>query len=533
MAVFAKHGFREVVERIKLGRYILSMVTSDEVATLTTEERLRLSFEELGPTFVKFGQLMASRPDMIPETLIAEFSKLHDQVPGLAWGEIKKVIETELGTAIGEVFSDFNEQPLAAASIAQVHRATLKSGQQVVVKVQRPGIRGIIENDIGVLYQLAGLLEKYIPEVRVFNVVGIVDEFCRTLELETNFLVEGNNIRRFIANFGENSEVVIPHVYLNLSTPKLLVLDFIDGVPLSNKTCLAQEGVDREILFRIAFRSFLKMVFRDGLFHGDLHAGNLIVLPENKVGLIDFGAVGRLNRKTQNIIANMLVALATEDYEQLAFEYVELAPFNERTDVDKFARDLRDLIAPYHGLTLREFSAGRLLMDSTAIAGRHSLTVPSELILFFRSLMQLEGIGRSIKEEFDFFAVASEFVTELLSDRYDPSRVVKNVAHTGKEMASLLAILPRQVKFFIRKINSPDHAFTVKIGQFPELRHSLETSFNLLFLGLIMGSIILSSSILLLIERGPQWGGVSVFSLIGYGLAAVLGIVAFFNYIKK
>jgi ubiquinone biosynthesis protein len=284
----------------------------------TTAERLRMSFEELGPTFVKFGQLLATRPDLVPIEYSEEFKKLHDRVLGVEWAGIEAVLDDHFGKDWERVFLSFDKNALAAASIAQVHSAVLQSGEKVVVKVQRPAIEPVIEEDLGILYQLAELLEKYVPETSPFSPVGIVDEFARALELETNFVIEANNIRRFQENFTQEPNIKIPNVHSDLSGRRVLVLEALDGIPLSQKNALDQEGINPESVLRVGLRCYLKMVFTDGLFHGDLHAGNMFVLPNNRIGLVDFGVVGRLNRKTQSAIANMLVALAGEDYDRLA-----------------------------------------------------------------------------------------------------------------------------------------------------------------------------------------------------------------------
>ena len=402
VGVFAKNGFQNVAERLKLGRFILERLNAAEaVEKYTAPERLRMAFEELGPTFVKFGQLLATRPDLVPEDVVEEFKRLHDNVAGVPFDEIQQVLERQFGASITTVFREIDPNPLAAASIAQVHRATLNDGTPVVVKVQRPGVARIIRDDVHILYFLADLLNRYVPELRPYNPHAIVDEFFKTLELETNFIVEANNIRRFIDNFRNDPTIKIPHVYLEYSGNEVLVLEALQGVPLSHKRSFAQDGVDRDMVMRTGIRAYFKMVFRDGLFHGDLHAGNLFIMPDNRLGLIDFGIVGRLNRRTQDAIANMFVSLYSEDYERLAYEYVELAPYNDKIDVDEFARDLQALLAPYFGLSMKNVNLGLLLMRSTAVAAKHHLTLPAELMLFFKSVVTVEGMGRMIADDFD------------------------------------------------------------------------------------------------------------------------------------
>lgn len=534
VGVFARHGFYNVAERIKLGQFIIARLSpAANTEKYSTAERIRMSFEELGPAFVKLGQLLASRPDLVPEDFVLEFSKLHDQVRPLPFTVIEQVLSEEFGPQLYEHFESFDSLPLGSASIAQVHRARLKNGKSVVVKVQKPGIVQTINEDINILYFLAELLEKYIEETIPFNPTGIVDEYFKTLELETNFVVEANNLRRFSENFSTDSQIKIPLVEFELTTERVLTMEALDGIPLSSNQALNQTGVMPAEIIKIGMRAYLKMVFADGLFHGDLHAGNFFVMPHNQIGLIDFGVVGRLNHKTQSAIASMLVALSKEDYERLAFEYIDLAPFSEKVNVDLFAKELRDLVAPYYGLTLKNVNMGLLLLKSSAIAAKHHLQIPTELMLYFKSLVAIEGLGKKIEPNFDFLQYSIEFASELIQHQYDPARTMQDLAQLARESKSLLHSLPRQMTFLLRKINSPEHSFKLRINDIQDLKKSVELSFNLLFLALIMGSLILSASFISVHESTNLVAGMPTASFVCYWLAGLLGIIAFFNYIKK
>ncbi len=485
-----------------------------------------MAFEQLGPTFVKLGQLLATRPDLIPTDFVEEFRKLQHQVAPISFQEIEKVLTGHFGQDLEVVFESFDQRPLAAASIAQVHRAVLRTGEPVVVKVQRPGIGPIIQEDTGVLYTLADLIEKYVPEARPYNPVGIVDEFTKNLALETNFIVEANNIRRFAENFSSQPEIKIPHVYREFTGRKVLVMEELQGIPLSQRNALDQEGINPELVLKRGLKAYLKMVFSDGLFHGDLHAGNMFVLPDNRIGLIDFGMVGRLNRKTQSAIANMLLALAEEDYDRLAYSYIDLAPFTEQSDVDVFARQLRDLIAPYFGLTMKHMNVGRLLLDSTGVAARQGLVLPADLVLFFKSIVTIEGMGRIIVEDFDFLQHSLQFADELVKSRYEPQKIAKDLSFLARDMNVLLSGLPRQIRQSLRKFNSPEYASKIEVRGSEDFLKTLRSGFALMFLGLILGSLILGSSLLLSQASDPQsfWLAIG-----GLGLSIGLGI---FSYLR-
>ena len=420
----------------------------------------------------------------------------------LTFAEIEPVLTNHFGMPVEKIFSRFDHEARAAGSIAQVHMAELSDGKPVVVKVQRPGVEKILIEDLGVLYFLANLIERYIPESKVFRPVTVVNEFARAVDLETNFVIEANNIRRFQENFASESNIKIPNVYTERSGRRVLVMEALEGKPLSQKNALAQEGIDPEAVLKTGLRCYLKMVFTDGLFHGDLHAGNMFVLPNNRIGLIDFGVVGRLNRATQAAIANMLVALAAEDYDRLAFEYIDLAPYTDHVDSDLFARDLRDLIAPYYGLTMKHVNVGRLLLESTEIAARYELILPSELIMFFKSIVAIEGMGRTIVSDFNFLAYSLEFASELVQSRTEPRKIMRDFSAVGRDFQSLFAIFPRQTKQLIRRVSSPEFALPIELREFEKFRLTVRNSARTIFWGLVIASLILSAAILFSHYRG-------------------------------
>ena len=450
-----------------------------------------MAFEQLGPTFVKLGQLLATRPDLIPIQYSQEFRKLHDQVSGVPFTDIEAILVSHFGAPLDQVFASFDPVPLAAASIAQVHRARLKDGSSVVVKVQRPGVERVMQDDLQIMAVLAELAERYIPEIRPYNPCGILDEFGRNMEMETNFIIEANNVRRFAINFADDPDIKIPKVYSEYTGRRVLVLEALDGVPLSHSGALQRDDVQPEEILKRGLRAYMKMVYSDGLFHGDLHAGNVLLLPNNKIGLIDFGIVGRLNRKTQAAIANMFLALAEEDYDRLAYLYIDLAPFSERVDVDQFARDIRDLIAPYFGLTTKSVNLGRLMMDSTAVAARHGLILPPELVLFFKSIVSLEGMGRLLLKDFDFLSYSLEFSKELINVPVEPKRVFSEASVLARDVNSLVSSLPRQLKQVLRRLNDPDFHLQIRSAEIEALRKSVDRGAWVIFWGLIGAALVL------------------------------------------
>lgn len=531
--MLAKHGFRNVLEKAKLGRFLLEKFSSEEhLEKFSAAERLRMSFEELGPTFIKLGQLLSTRPDLIPLSFANELKKLQDHVQPVEFSEIEKILKTKF-PSLDDVFLHIDEKPLATASIAQVHSARLRTGEDVVIKVQRPGILKLINDDLDVLYFIADLIETSVPELRVYNFTAIVDEFFKTMSLETNFMIEANNIVRFQKNFENDPTIKIPKVYHEHSNEQILVMELIKGIRLSQPLALKQDGVEPLEVAKKGMRTFFKMVFQDRFFHGDLHAGNIFIMPNNQFGLVDFGVVGRLSLKTRDSIANMFVALAQEDYESLAQEFVDLSHSAHETNTELFARDLRDLIAPYFGLSFKNVNTGRLLMEAASLAGHHKVQVPSELMLFFKSIITVEGMGRDIVEDFDVLSQTLEIASEIIKAKYDPQRVMRDLNHLLKDSVTLLKDLPRQLQYSLKKKNLPNQHQLIKIDELSEVKKSLETSSNLIFLGIVIGSLVLAGAIALDKQAVPFIFDMGFVSTMCFGFAIFLGFAAFYNFMKK
>jgi ubiquinone biosynthesis protein len=538
VGVFAKHGFHNLAERIRLGRYLLERMSSDSnLEKFTTAERLRMSFEELGPTFVKLGQLLASRPDLIPQNFADEFSKLHDRVQPLPFSVIEEVLKKEFGETLNQKFSNFDQEPLGSASIAQVHRATLVSGESVVVKVQRPGILEVIKEDLNVLLFISELAHQYLPEARAFNLIGIVEEYARTLELETDFIVEANNIRRFRANFEMEPSVKIPLVYFSYCTHRVLTMEALPGLPITQRSLSDLEAADPLFdsyeIVRRGLKAYMKMVFIDGFFHGDLHAGNFFILPGNQIGLVDFGVVGRLAPSTRSAIAAMLIALSKEDYESLAIEFTDLGHDSFDVNVDRFAKDLRNLLSPYFGLTIKEVNVGKLLLSAASVAAKTGLEVPSELMLFFKSIVSIEGLGHRLRPDFDVLSFAIEFSGELVRDSYDPKQLLSTTTRAGRDTKNLLQHLPRQLLMLTRKLNNPSSYERVRIENAEDFKSALEGSFRLLFLGVLISSLLLSGALVLALSSSNFVLGLPGYSVFAFSSAFFLGFFAAFNYFRN
>jgi ubiquinone biosynthesis protein len=497
LRVFARHGFTDVAERMGLDRFIparLSSLITDE-SDEPSEFRLRLAFEQLGPTFIKLGQVLAARPDLIPESYVEELKKLQDHVATLPFETVRNVVEKQLGKPLSECFQSFEEIPIAAASIAQVHGAVLKSGESVVVKIQRPDIGGVIQQDLALLEFLSKLLEKFVPESRIFGPTIIVNEFFRTLKLELDFNIEANNIARISENLREFKDLRIPKVYKAYSTKSILTLERFYGIPLTNLEEIKRKGYDLKRLNDVGARSFFKSVIKDGIFHGDLHAGNLFVLEDGKLGLIDFGIVGRLSRRSRGQFASMVLAITTEDFEALCYQYADLGSAGPAVDFEGFQREVRNALSPYLGLKAKDVNSGQVLIEATKIATKYQIRVPGDWMLVFKALFTVEGLGRAMDPEFDMMVLGRELMSDLVKEQLSPENFAKDAAWVAKDVMALALVLPRQIRWMFRKWNADGFAFEIKSPQITELSDTLEKNNRKLSLSILAGGFAIAGAL--------------------------------------
>lgn len=541
--VFLKHGFGQVIEQVQLGRYIpfkkrlRSFGTWPALKSPTVPERLRMAFAELGPSFIKLGQLLSSRPDLVTVLFASELKKLQDDVPPFPEHEARQIIESEFGRPLNEVFSSFDERPIAAASIAQVHKATLIDGSDVIIKVQRPGIREQIESDVNILFTIARLLDRYVSESRFFNPIGIVDEFSRTIRKELDFTEEGRNCTRFRRNFEGFSGIYIPKIYARYVTEKVLVMERVEGTRIDDIKAIEKMGFDRCELARTGVNAFFKQILEDGFFHADPHPGNIIVMPSGDITFVDFGIVGRVSDEMKGTMANTFLALMRKDFDGLIDQYLALGMFAEHTDIDIFRRefkaDLVDFMEPLYDLTLQEFDLSIYLDMITRLAIKHNLKMPSDLLLINKAMLILENIGRQLDPMFNFIAAAEPYAARLLQERISPSRFYEKAKDNIGEFSDFVSIFPRQMKQIIRKVLKDDIHIKMYHINLPEFIKDMDRSSNRISFAMLVSAMILSSAILHASGAGPTIFGFSLLALSAFGFAFLLGVWLIISIIRS
>ncbi len=525
--ILSRHGFNQILEAVGLGRLLpLSRRfhgRSGLVGDIPVPVQVRMALEDLGPSFIKLGQMLATRPDLVPPDFVEEFRKLQDRVPPFSFEQARAIVEEEVGAPMAEVFAEVDPEPLAAGSIAQAHRARLPDGTRLVLKVQRPGIERTVSHDLSALYLLVGLIERYIPESRSLNLRGIVDEFSRVIRREMDFFLEAANTERFRQNFEGFEGIVVPGVVWELTTKRLLALESIDGTPVDDVDALRGRGVDPTALSRVAARAFLKQVFDDGLFHGDLHGGNLLVTPKGDLAFLDFGAVGYLSEDVQEGLGQLFVALISRDYAGLAEGYVRMGALDDTVDLRSFQRDLREMIEPYYGRPLRDLRIGEILRQASEIAISHRIRIPPDLVLLARSTLTVEGVTRILDPDFLILDEATPYARKLLLHRLDPRRQARLAYRTARDVRDFVRAVPAQLTRLLQRMLEGKFAVDFVHQGYEPMMLEMDRSSNRVSFSLIISALIIGSSLIVLSGKGPLLWEFPVFGILGFLLAGVLG----------
>ncbi len=492
---------------------------------LTTAERIRCVLEELGPTFIKLGQVASTRADIFPPDIIEELKKLQDAVPPVSFSEVKKVVERSLKMPLKKAFKDFQRKPVASASIAQVHYAVLHDGTEVAVKVKRPDIEEIIDADLSVMFFLAKLIYRHIPASRRYRPVEVVEEFSRVIHNELDLSIEGSNATIFARIFKDDPTVKIPAVYWEYTTQDVLTMERVGGIPLDEAERIREKGLDIKKIAENGIRAFFKQVFDHGIFHGDLHPGNIFTTDEGVIVYVDFGIVGRLDRRLRYYLATMLFHLVRQDYHRMALLHREMGLIGKDVDIFEFENALRDIAEPIFGKTLEEINISALLMKLIQTARRFRMKLQPNLLLLQRSMVIMEGVGRQIYPEINMWEVARPLIFRwMLKEKLSPGAYLEKGREFTDELTSTLFDLPGQFHSLLTTTLKDE----LKLGfihyGLEDLSHSINTAGRSIATGLIIMALLLASTLVLVYEKGPSLMGVPYLSIAGFGLAFILGI---------
>lgn len=529
--VLLKYGFDDIAERLKLDRLIRfgrkvsrKAKEAEKYGHMTTAQRARMALADLGPTFIKLGQVLSTRPDLVPLVFVKELEKLQDDVPPFPSDDAKKIVSAELNKAIDDLFLSFSDVPIAAASIAQVHKAILKTGQPVAVKIQRPKISHMIETDISILYDLAGIAEKYFPESELYNPKAIVDEFAKTIRAEMDFVREGRNIDRFRNFLLNDNSIYLPQVFWECTTPNVLVMEYIEGEKISEIDFTQRTDLDRKIIARNGAMLTLKTIFELGLFHADPHPGNIFVMRNNILAPLDFGMVGRLDEQTKNYLRNLLIAIVERNIDKIIKIFIDAEIIDESRDTRLLRIDLNDFIDRYYGIPLNQLEIGKLFGDLIEVLRRHRIALLTDVVLMAKALATIESIGSSLDPDFNLMTLAEPYAKKLMAQPILPKKQLKEIKQFAEDTEQLIKILPSELKYILRKIKKGRMNLIFEHRGLERLILELDKSSNRLSFSLIIAALIVGSSLIIVSGKGPFLFGLSIFGIFGYVIAAILGL---------
>ena len=523
IGTLARHGFGDLVRRMRLERTferageMLHIPRDENSSPLEPAERARRVLEELGPTFVKLGQILATRGDLFPPEWIAEFGKLQDAAPAVPFADIRAQLTEDLGEAPEAVFAELDTAPLAAASLAQVHRARLADGTAVVLKVRRPGIRPVIEADLRLLGRLAEIVEAEAPDLRRYRPREIVRQFAQSLRPELDFSAEGRNAERIAASFADHPEIVVPRIHWQWTGERLNVQDFLEGIPGRNVAAL-NAGFDRRLLARRGATAVLKMMLEDGFFHADPHQGNVFYLPDNRLGFIDFGMVGRLPEQRRYEVAELLHGLVDRNAGMVAGVLLGWSSDTEGDDA-ALRDEIERFVDEYHGVPLKQLDFGAMLADMVGILREHGLALPPDLALMFKAFITLEGLGSQLDPDFDIAAEAAPFLKQVLVAHHSPEALARRGWSALTSAVDLLAGLPHDLGRLLRTARRGTLRVEVEVPPLKAFGDRLDRAASRLTIGIVTAALIVGSSIALTVDRGNSTSTVGLLGFIG----AVLG----------
>jgi len=526
--VLLKHGFGYFLKELQLhsmlplSQRIMRSGLGREIS-LPFPVRARLVLEELGVVSTKFGQFLSTRPDIVSPELAVELAKLQDNVKPFEFKFARERIEKELKVPLGELFEYIEEKPLASASIGQVHRARLKNGKTVIVKVQRPGIEESIEIDLAILMDLARLAEKHMASMRSLGPVALVEEFSRSLRRELDYVREGRNAERFRKNFKGIEYVHIPVVYWDYTTKHVLTMEYLKGIKVSDVDKIRKAKLNPKKIAEYGAKTSMKQVLVDGFFHADPHPGNIFVTKKGMIAFMDFGMTGFLDLKTKKELANLFISIIAQDTEKTMEWLFRIIRVDSTADLEGFKRDVNEMIAQYYGVSLKEVEIGGLLNELIALAHTYRVKVPSNLLLLVKAMITIEGIGRQLDPGFNLAKVAQPFAKKLLKERLSPKRIMQKWAENLLELNDLGAELSSRLNRILQKIEAGSLKMDVQHQGLGEFTSELNKSSNRIAISLIISAIIVGSSLIIISNKGPFVFRMPAIGLAGFCFAALLG----------
>ncbi|MGZ5026167.1 MAG: ABC1 kinase family protein, partial [Methylobacter sp.] len=537
-SVLIRYGFGGFVRGLGMGRAleragrVLHWQHVDDYVKLDMPQRIRHVLEELGPTFIKLGQILATRVDLFSPQYIAEFEKLQDQVPPMTLEELLPQLEEDLGGSIDEFFSEFDREPLAAASIAQVHKAVLKDGTPVILKIRRPGLRKLIEADLRLLSRLVDIAESESQELRRFHPKEVLRQFNQSLRRELDLAAECRNAERVAANLVDDPNIKIPNVYWQWTGERLNVQEYIEGIQGRDLAAVEQAGLDRKLLADRGTGAVMKMIMEDGFFHADPHAGNVFYLEDNRLAFIDFGMIGRLTEDRREQVVSLLYGM-TNHLPMKVAEILEDWSDNIHTDEQMLSIDIEAFVDQYSSLALKDLSLTSMMTDLMAILRDHKLILPADLALLIKAYITMDGFGRHLNPEFNTLVFAAPYLQKIMEERYRPEAMAQRGWRNLISVADLLSSLPRDLRKLLRASRKGAFQVDINVRRLGQYVNHIDNAISRLTMGIVTAALIIGSSIIMTVEGGPKLFGLPAFGFLGYSFATICGIWLMFSIWKS
>lgn len=539
LTILFKYGFGNLVDILKIDQYLeiglqfVSRTRRERVEKLTNAERVRMVFEELGPTFIKFGQILSTRPDLIPVDILTELEKLQDEVPPFPYAEVETIIKDEFGKPIAEIFNNFEEVPIASASIGQVHKAELKDGEVVAVKVQRPSLQQIIEIDLEIMLHLSSLVEKNIEEISYYRPVKIVEEFTRTLEKELDYTIEASNIERIHEKFFKEEIFYIPKVYNSLTTEKVITMEFIDGIKVSDVDKLDAEGLSRKKITKRGADFVLRQVFENGFFHADPHPGNIFILPNNVICLIDFGMVGSVDRYTREKFIELIIAIVSKEPKKAMQVLLALTDTDTDPDLRLLERDVSDFMGVHLYRSLKDINVSKLSQDVLEMVSRHKLRIRPDIFLMMKVFTAIEGVARQLDPDFDMIRFAKPFVRKAILLKYSPKRIASDAFDSATEFAHFFKEFPKEVLEILQLVKKEKIPVHFELNSMEKMLSTHDQISNRISFAIVIAALIVGSALIVMSNTPPLFYGISLIGIVGFLAAAILGFWLLIAIIRK
>ncbi|MDF1592930.1 MAG: AarF/ABC1/UbiB kinase family protein [Desulfobacterales bacterium] len=539
LSILIKYGFEDLVDRLKIDQYIevgLQMISRKKIereGKLTGSEKIRMVLEELGSTYIKLGQVLSTRPDLMPAAIIRELSKLQDDVPPFSYPEVKRIVEKELSLPIGALFESFEEAPFGSASIGQVHKARLKDGESVAVKVQRPGTKKIIEVDLEIMLHLATLMERHVEELAFHRPVKIVEEFARTLEKETDYTIEAANLERFARNFLGDPTLYIPKVFHGLTTTRVLTMELVDGIKVSDVDQLDAAGLDRKAITERGADLILKQVFDHGFFHADPHPGNIFVLPYNVICLLDFGMAGSVDRTTREDFVELIDSVVRQDAYRSAQVLLKLTTWDAEPDLRLLEKEVAEFMGKHLYKPLKEIRVGKLIQHLFEMVSTHRLRIPPDIFLMMKAISTVEGVALMLDPDFDMIARATPFIQKVKMARFYPDRIANDLIRITAELFQFAQQFPRDVLEITRLIKQQKLTIKMEHEGMRDMMATHDQISNRISFSIIIAALIVGSALIVISKTPPFIYGISFIGIIGFLAAALMGIWLLVAILKK